>query len=256
MRLKILNWEKINARKDVSNPSWFKFKHKFFDDPDFYSFTPEERLIWVYLLCETSKKNENGIITVNSEHCHRSTGVSFTVLNSAIKKLKQLQIVEVRTLRGRYADVSLTGAREDKIRLDKIRKENTYAQTVETVRASVFNFDLIYQEYPRKIGKKKGIEKCKAIIKTQKDFEKVLAAVKKYAKHCVEQKFEAQYIKHFSTFMASWEDWVDSEIGTTITGIENKTAVALSREQQIKKFIEQDPTAAETYRVRKELGLD
>lgn len=130
MKIKILGWEKINARKDVSNPSWFKFKHKFFEDPDFYSFTAEERLAWVYLLCESSKKNESGEFTANMEHAHRVANIAVTAMKSAIEKLKQLRIIEVRDTRGRYVNVNEKPARLDKIREEKNREEKKELNTV------------------------------------------------------------------------------------------------------------------------------
>lgn len=78
----------------------------------------------------------------------------------------------------------------------------------------VFDFDIPYRAYPKKIGKKKGIDVCKRQIKTEEDFKALCQSVQKYAKYCAGK--DPQYIKHFSTFMGEWRDWLDPETGRTV----------------------------------------
>jgi len=78
----------------------------------------------------------------------------------------------------------------------------------------VFDFEIIYKAYPRKIGKKKGIEKLKATVKDEKDFQLVLTAVNNYAAYCKKEKTEGRYIMHFSTFINQWQDWAQDETGS------------------------------------------
>jgi hypothetical protein len=123
MFITVLGWDKINPRKDVDNPSWFKFKHKFFDDCDFYDFSALEKVCWIYFLCEASKKNDHGKFRLSLPHAQNIGGIEREIVHQTIKKLKKLRLVETRTLRGRYADVTDAGAREEKIREEKIREE-------------------------------------------------------------------------------------------------------------------------------------
>lgn len=109
VQIKILNWEKFNTRKDVTNPRWFRLEHNLFEHWQFYDFTHSEIIAWVYMLCEASKRNEGGTVTVNMEHAHRIARLDSTAINSAIRKLKQNQVIEVRTSRGRYANVTNPG---------------------------------------------------------------------------------------------------------------------------------------------------
>lgn len=73
-----------------------------------------------------------------------------------------------------------------------------------------FDFDLdeIYKNYPKKQGKKKGIEKLQSIIKTQDDYDNVMQGVIKYAKFCAENQTDTKYIKQFSSWVnsAGWND--------------------------------------------------
>jgi hypothetical protein len=123
MFITILGWDKINARTDVDNPSWFKFKHKFFEDTDFYEFTPTEKLCWVYFLCEASKKNDHGKLRLSLPHANNVGGIDSETVHRTIKKLQKLQIVETRTLRGRYAGGTSAGARLEERREEEKRKE-------------------------------------------------------------------------------------------------------------------------------------
>lgn len=104
------NWDLYNSRKDVTKSSWFRFEHSFFDSSQFYGWSPLDRTIFVYLLCEASKQTKPGqnLVRVNPSHATACTSGILKDLHRVIKKLKQLQIVEIRTLRGRYADVTPT----------------------------------------------------------------------------------------------------------------------------------------------------
>jgi hypothetical protein len=74
-----------------------------------------------------------------------------------------------------------------------------------------FDFDLVYDQYPMKKGKKKGIAKCRTVIKTQSDFDRLLLAVKNYAIENEHLKGDdRRFIKHFSSFMSCWEDYLVS----------------------------------------------
>lgn len=71
----------------------------------------------------------------------------------------------------------------------------------------MFDFDEIYALYPRKLGKLQGIRKCQYKIKSLKKFEELKQAVINYAKYV--EGTEPQFIKHFSSFMSCWEDFIE-----------------------------------------------
>jgi hypothetical protein len=158
-RFKIVGWDKINARKDVTNPSWFKFKHAFFEDPEFYDFTQAELLAWIYMLCLASKKSSDEI-EINFAHAERIGRLKRKDIDSAIKKLLHNQLVPVDVtcaVRGRDADVTCAGARLDKIRLEEIRedkKESSSEHSGECIETALcyFSLDAIFQE--RKVSRK------------------------------------------------------------------------------------------------------
>ncbi len=73
----------------------------------------------------------------------------------------------------------------------------------------------LYNLYPRRLGKKKGLAKLRVILNKDGAFEQVQFAIKNYVAYCQRLKLEDKFIKHFDTFVNSWEDWLDSNAGLT-----------------------------------------
>lgn len=69
----------------------------------------------------------------------------------------------------------------------------------------------LYKKYPRKMGKSIGIKKLVKEIKSDEDLEQLSGAIENYANHCLRNKTEEQYIKHFSTFAVCWRDWAETQ---------------------------------------------
>jgi len=79
---------------------------------------------------------------------------------------------------------------------------------------SKFDFEPIYQKYPRKTGKEAGISKCKRWIKTKDEYDKLNKAVENFARLCLNK--EKQFIPYFSSWMGtknaqSWKDFIEIE---------------------------------------------
>src|ERR1035437_8610886 len=109
LRISILNWEKYNGRSDVKNPSWFRFQNNFFTDNKVSNLNDQEKIVFVWLLCEASS-NGNDLFYLEEMFLTQIQRVSQRVsqrgLQRTVKKLVQLQLIATRTIRGRYANVS------------------------------------------------------------------------------------------------------------------------------------------------------
>lgn len=213
MILKFKNWEKYNPRKDIKKPWYFAFSNDFFSDSKLYELDNDERLFLIYLFCEASKTNKDGSMFFSREHYRVHSRLPDRVPNRAIKKLQQLQIIEQPRVRGMYVEC---GPSVQQTRLDQTRLEenNILPDSDKSEPRLVFDFDAIYKKYPRKEGKQKGLAICRTQIKTQNDFDNLSKAVDRYCEHLRKSGSESKFIKHFSTFMNSWRDWLDPETGS------------------------------------------
>ena len=77
--------------------------------------------------------------------------------------------------------------------------------------------DSVYQSYPRKRGKAIGLKKLRAMVKTEADLDLVKKALAKYKHHLLINKTDKQFIQMFSTWVNSWQDWLDDDAGDVIT---------------------------------------
>jgi hypothetical protein len=72
-----------------------------------------------------------------------------------------------------------------------------------------FDFEAVYTAYPRKIGRKRALQRFRQQVTTPENYAALTRAVANYAASVVGT--EPRYVKHFDSFMASWEEWVDGE---------------------------------------------
>lgn len=80
-------------------------------------------------------------------------------------------------------------------------------EDVSNTTSTAFDFELLWQIYPNKLGKKKAEVHFKASVKNQKDYDDILKAVNNYLLIC--KTMEPRFIKHGSTFFNNWKDYVD-----------------------------------------------
>lgn len=196
--LEIINWEKYNPRKDLRHPWWFAFSNRFFFDAQFAHFSHEELLFWIYILCEASLQNKKHVLIL--EAAYKRNGFNFKLAKSAISKLITCTALKV-------TPVPTEQNRTEQDKTEQTKQNNIIAQS--------FDFAQIYDLYPRKIGKAKGLAICAKTIKTKEDFDSLLVAVEKYRNQVEVDGTEPRYIKHFSSFMSSWRDWLDPDVGAS-----------------------------------------
>lgn len=225
IRIKILNWEKYNGRKDVQHPTWFRIDNNLSTSQSLFGLEPAER--WVFIaLCGLicSKAPIDGEITVEKlEWLAWYACAPIDVILSALEKLGAngvITYVDERVRTDTFVDVT----RQTDRQTDKQICANELAEPDSTVTnpssapsAPRFDFESLYELYPRKLGKKQGIEKAKRQVKTPEQFDNLKRAVRRYAAYCASMKLEASYIRYFSSFMTSWEDWIDEGAGGVTT---------------------------------------
>lgn len=86
-------------------------------------------------------------------------------------------------------------------------RENTY--TLKSKNGFERQILALYEKYPRKAGKTRGIKKLTSEIKSDKDLEHFSLAIDNYKKSV--DGSDEKYIKHFSTFVSEWRDWIETK---------------------------------------------
>ncbi len=73
--------------------------------------------------------------------------------------------------------------------------------------APEFDFAAVYQAYPKRIGKTKGMARLRTSVKTAADWEQLNIALKHYQAFVAGK--DQQYTKQFDTWATTWRDWVE-----------------------------------------------
>lgn len=198
----IRNWEKFNPKRAQKTYTWLRLDNAIAVSPDLFGLTPEQKFVWICVLCEASKKNTSQL-EISLDWFEHHLGVKRKVIRATLEFLQSKQVITVSLHHATPALQTTTPTNER-----TGRDERTLLPATLT-----FDFEKIYEKYPRKLGKKKGIDSCIAQIKTSEQYDSIISAVTLYAEHCRKERTEPKFIKHFSTFMNSWTDWISPEVG-------------------------------------------
>lgn len=183
-------------------------------------------VLFFYILETLSRKNSSGEIELNIQQTARRLHTNSSRIVHCLDTLSSLSehlVVTYPTLSGDQVKstckIFLHNWRElqdvgDKNRIDKNKIKIKNKNTNDQKQKIAFDLESVYQKYPRKLGKQKGFEKLKRDVKTEADYQALDQAVTRFVKHHEEKQTEAQFIPHFSTWVSSWRDWLDPEIGT------------------------------------------
>lgn len=191
MQITIRSFEKFNGRKDIKRPWWFKLSNTILEDSDLFGFTGDEFKAWIYIMSQASK-HQSATIDINLDHADRVCGIPHKSMKSAVEKLIEKNIC-TQSVRDPYVirTQSVQQTRLEEIRLDKNIPPDRALE--------------LYNLYPRKEGKKRGLLKLKLILATEGTFDKIRLAIENYLKS---QK-DPRFYKHFDTFIGCWEDYLD-----------------------------------------------
>ncbi len=194
----ISKWDKFNVRKDYTNPRWFAMSNRLLEDEDFLRFSAEEIKAWIYILSKASQKN-CATVRLDVFHANQVCRIKPLLLKSTIKRLSDMGTISVQDSSDARTHSALYREEQNKTENNKTKH---------------FDLELVYQKYPRRVGKQKGMDKLKAQIQTQKDFDDLTLALSHYVDHCRLKQTEEKFIKHFSTWVSEWRDWIDPSTGS------------------------------------------
>lgn len=72
-------------------------------------------------------------------------------------------------------------------------------------------FAVLWQTYPRRLGKKDALKHFRASVKSTADLERIKVALANYKSKLAKDKTEEKYIQHGSTWFNNWQDWEQVE---------------------------------------------
>lgn len=73
---------------------------------------------------------------------------------------------------------------------------------------STLDFESLYAKYPRKEGKKRGMEILRRTVKTEAEYQAFAGALDNYLALCKKEKREGKYLLHWKTFVNNWTDYL------------------------------------------------
>lgn len=156
----IINFTKYNARKDVTHSTWFRFEHSIFEKPEFFEFTHAEKMAWIYLLCQASKKNSDSF-TLSWAHIEKIGGFKKREFEAALEKLQQIQAIHVDVtdaVRARDVHVTATSATDrqtDITRQDRQDKTDNSCDLTSQDLLNIFVSECKSLPKPEKMTKKR-----------------------------------------------------------------------------------------------------
>lgn len=72
-------------------------------------------------------------------------------------------------------------------------------------------FNTLWNQYPKKLGKKKAFRHFNATVTNQICYNKIEIALQNYKQYLSDECVDYTYIQHGSTWFNNWEDWEDYE---------------------------------------------
>lgn len=104
MLITIVNWEKYNPRKDVKASSWLRLENNFCASPHLFKYDNDQKMVWVYLLCEASKRQKGDVVV----DFHLVGAVLKITPDKAADTVQAFETDGLITLRPRNAHVTRT----------------------------------------------------------------------------------------------------------------------------------------------------
>jgi len=210
LQIEIKNWEKFNPKRDQKTYTWLRLDQGIGTDPDLFGLTAEQKFVWVMILCEASKKN-TGRVSLNLEWLADTAKVKITVIEKLLEFLEQKSTISILRPCAAVSDRELPPTTPTDERTNETDERTVLPDSASAEPRRVLDFESLYRKYPRKEGKTKGLQACKAQIKSPEEYRALSFAIDRYSAHVKRQGTELKFVKHFSSFMSCWRDWIEPE---------------------------------------------
>jgi hypothetical protein len=114
--VRVINFKKLNPRKDIKKSHWFRLSHDLFGRPDTADFTPTNIACWIYIL-SMSSRDHTDITRILHRHCTMIARIKIKDLRESLEKFQRNGWVEILP---RNAHVSL----QDRTKQDRTKQDS------------------------------------------------------------------------------------------------------------------------------------
>lgn len=108
-------------------------------------------------------------------------------------------------------NTDVTECNESVTQSKSIEKEPDLEKDLKEINNTKANFEILWELYPRKIGKKKALTAYEKAVKKGVAFETIKQGIENYSKHIKANKIDTAFVKHGSTWF-NGECWNDEYI--------------------------------------------
>lgn len=155
---------------------------------------------------------KDGWIIVKNFLKHQNTNNPKIIsgINRELKDIPSLVIAYAYSIGAlSHSDLDLDLDLDSDLNTDDVCEESAPVASVKPKEEYTSDFEAVWVEYPRKIGKKKASKAYHSTRKKGIPSEHLLYCVKKYSSECIAQRRAETYIKHCGTFFGPDEPWRD-----------------------------------------------
>jgi hypothetical protein len=243
IKVSIPNWAKFNPRSDRANYSWFRLENNFFHDQAIFGLTDSQKVLYLFMLCEASKKN-SGTLIIRPNYLVALAGADQKKIDKDIKALIDCGLL---TSEGRQDDgiePALLPATNE-----RTNERISSASPPEAGSPEGKNqFEEFWQSYPRRHEPNPRKKSFQIFTKLSTDDQaKVLVATKNYTRHChADGKFGTKFVMQSTTFLnGRWLDWVETKLpGASASSVPEISPHGIPDEKDLPIQTEEERAAA------------
>lgn len=234
LEVTVPNWKKFNPRADRVNFSWFRMENRFFEDQAIFYLSPEQKLLYLFILCQASKGNRE-TLKIRISYASAILSHSQESVRNDFFLIAELGLIIIKELDTPHANLGARGVKKysqhqndtglpsnsrPTLRDVTLRDDINHVPSVTAPKVTVLSapvlldFESIYSTYPKRKGsqrKGEAIKLCERKFKDQTQYDLLNKAVVNYADFCErEKKSGTEWVSMFKTFVGSlWEEWVN-----------------------------------------------
>jgi len=232
-------------------PGFYVYSNDVLGDIEYLSTDATTKGVWWQMLLTMDRAHKRGILTGTPEHVARIIGVTVDELEHAIEQFEVHNVCDMsrhnsgeitvksrrmvaegkakldaaerqrrsRASRQCHTDVTTTSSEESSREVEREREEE---------RDWKKDFNLIWDRYPRKLGKKEASRHFKASVKTEDDLKAIHVALDKFIAQMEKERRAPDKYPYGSTWFNNWRDWLEYEDPKTA---EHKTPEAIMEDR-------------------------